>query len=243
MTDEARQNFPKGLAQPRTGFRFSTDSLLLSSFVSVPSKGRILDLGTGCGVIPLGLALSNPDADLNITGIDIDPEMLESARSNVDMLGFSNEIKILGCNVSNPDFAGPESFDIVVANPPYWCEGRGRPCPDEARNKARFEIESDLDDFTKTADRMVKHRGKVCFVFLAERVTQLLASLTMFKLEPKRMKFVHSRIDKPAKVVMVEAVKKGKPGLIVEPPLILFDENSSDSVYSSRALEYCPFIK
>ncbi|SDK44529.1 tRNA1Val (adenine37-N6)-methyltransferase [Maridesulfovibrio ferrireducens] len=242
MSEEARQMFPKGLKQPETGFRFSTDSLLLSSFVKASGKCRILDLGTGCGVIPLGIALCNPDIELNITGVDISPEMLECANHNVAESGFADRIEILEGDVCNPQFASAESYDVVVSNPPYWCEGRGRPCPDADRNRARFEVEAELEDFAKTAARMVRFRGKVCFVFLAERVTQLLAVLTSFKLEPKRIKFVHSHMDRPAKVVLVEAVKNGKTGLIVEPPLILFQDKSKGSVYNQSALDFCKFI-
>ncbi len=243
MSRAARQNFPKGLKQPETGFRFSTDSLLLTSFVSVSGKTAILDLGTGCGVIPLGIALNNPDSELSITGVEISPDMLESAEHNINLLSFADKIKIIEGNVSNPQFGSAESFDLVVSNPPYWCEGRGRLCPDADRSRARFEVETGLEDFVKTAARMVRFRGKVCFVFLAERVTQLLAALTDFKLEPKRIKFVHSRIDRPAKVVLVEAVKRGKSGLIVEQPLILFDEKIEGSVYLQSALDYCKFIR
>ncbi|SMF25454.1 tRNA1(Val) (adenine(37)-N6)-methyltransferase [Desulfovibrio gilichinskyi] len=242
MSSEARQRFPKGLKQPETGFRFSIDSLLLSSFVPVSGKTDILDLGTGCGVIPLGIALNNPDSELSLTGVDISPDMLKSAEQNINLLGFADKIKIIEGDVSNPIFAPAESFDMVVSNPPYWCEGRGRACPDTDRNRARFEVETELEDFVKTAARMVRFRGKVCFVFIAERVTQLLAALAYFKLEPKRIKFVHSRIDRPAKVVLVEAVKRGKSGLIVEQPLILFDEKKEGSVYRQTALNYCKFI-
>ncbi|NDV24051.1 tRNA1(Val) (adenine(37)-N6)-methyltransferase [Desulfovibrio sp. JC022] len=239
MSEESRKYFPRGLVQPETGFRFSTDSLLISSFVSVPKNARILDLGTGSGVIPLGIMLFHPDKGLTITGLEINPEMVAAAGENVRRLGFAEEIGIVQGNVCEPDFAPAGSYDLVVSNPPYRSEGRGKACPDDSRNKARFEVDCDLDAFVATASRMVRNRGRVCFVFLAERLTELVNSFTRHKLEPKRMKFIHGRIDAPSKVVMLEAVKGGKPGLIMEAPVILFEKDNS---LTESAVEYCPFI-
>lgn len=239
MCEEARKYFPRGLEQPKTGFRFSTDSLLISSFVSVPSKARVLDLGTGCGVIPLGIMLCNPGKQISISGIDINSEMVSAAQSNIAALGFSDEISVFNGNVCEPVFAPAGSYDLVVSNPPYRTEGRGRSCPDDAKNKARFEVECGLDEFTATASRMVRNRGRVCFVFLAERLTELISSFTSHRLEPKRIKFIHGRINSPAKVVMVEAVKNGKPGLQLEPPLILY---SDDGSVAESSVQYCPFV-
>lgn len=239
MFDEQRSYFPRGLVQPDSGFRFSTDSLLISSFVSVSKNARILDLGTGSGVIPLGIMLNHLNRGLTITGLEINPEMVAAAQENVQKLGFAEEINIVRGNVCTPDFAPAGSYDLVVSNPPYRSEGRGKACPDEDRNKARFEVDCDLDAFVATASRMVRNRGRVCFVFLAERLTELINSFTRHKLEPKRMKFIHGRSDSPSKVIMLEAVKGGKPGLIMEAPVILFEKDNS---VTESAVKYCPFI-
>ncbi|WP_415715403.1 tRNA1(Val) (adenine(37)-N6)-methyltransferase [Maridesulfovibrio sp.] len=239
MFEEQKSHFPCGLVQPESGFRFSTDSLLISSFASVSRNARILDLGTGSGVIPLGIMLRHPDKGVSITGLEINPEMVAAAEENVQRLGFTEEIGIVQGNVCIPDFAPAGSYDLVVSNPPYRTEGRGKGCPDASRNKARFEVDCGLDAFVATASRMVRNRGRVCFVFLAERLTELVTSFTRHKLEPKRMKFIHGRIDAPSKVVMLEAVKGGKPGLIMEAPVILFADDNS---LTSTAIEYCPFI-
>lgn len=239
MFEEARKYFPRGMKQPEDGFRFSTDSLLVSSFVSVPKKARILDLGTGSGVIPLGIMLRNSDKQITITGIDVNPEMIASAQSNVEKLGFADQISIVKANVCRPDFAPAGSYDLVVSNPPYRTEGRGRACTDELKNKARFEIDCDLDAFVAASSRMVRNRGRVCFVFLSERLSELINSFTRHKLEPKRMKFIHGRLDSPSKVVLIEAVKNGRPGLFLEPPVILFEKGTD---LTAGAVEYCSFI-
>ena len=239
MFEDARTYFPRGLIQPESGFRFSTDSLLISSFVSVPSRARVLDLGTGSGVIPLGIMLRHPDRGLTITGLEINPEMVAAAQENVQKLGFADGINIVHGDVCEPGFAPAGSYDLVVSNPPYRSGGKGKSCPDESRNKARFEVDCDLDAFVATASRMVRNRGRVCFVFLAERLAELGNSFTRHKLEPKRMKFIHGRITSPSKVVMLEAVKCGKPGLILEPPVILFEHGNT---LTEAAVEYCSFI-
>ncbi|WP_320006901.1 methyltransferase [Maridesulfovibrio sp.] len=239
MFEELRNYFPRGLVQPESGFRFSTDSLLISSFVSVSGRARVLDLGTGSGVIPLGIMLRNPDKGVTVTGLEINPDMVVAAQENVQKLGFTEEIQIVHGNVCQPDFAPAGSYDLVVSNPPYRSEGKGKACPDESRNKARFEVECDLDAFVATASRMVRNRGRVCFVFLAERLTELVNSFTRHKLEPKRMKFIHGRTNSPSKVVMLEAVKDGNPGLIVEPPVILFGQGN---MLTEKAVQYCPFV-
>ncbi|WP_432738445.1 tRNA1(Val) (adenine(37)-N6)-methyltransferase [Maridesulfovibrio sp. FT414] len=212
---------------------------MISSFVSVPTKGRVLDLGTGSGVIPLGIMLRNPGKKLVISGIDINPEMVAAAQDNVERLGYAGEIVVFRADVCVPDFAPAGSYDLVVSNPPYRIEGCGQNCPDAAKNKARFEVECDLDAFVVTASRMVRNRGRVCFVFLAERLAELVNSFTRYKLEPKRMKFIHGRVDTPSKVVLLEAVKGGKPGLILEPPVVLFEQGAS---LTAAAVDYCPFI-
>ena len=128
---------------------------------------------------------------------------------------------------------------LLYPTPHTGLRGRGRSCPDAFKNSARFEIEADLDVFSSAAARMVRNRGRVCFVFLAERLTELINSFTRHRLEPKRIKFVHGRLNTPSKVVMLEAVKNGKSGLIVESPVILYADDGS---LTHSAVEYCSFI-
>jgi tRNA1Val (adenine37-N6)-methyltransferase len=136
--DQARRNFPRGLSQPESGFRFSMDALLLAAFAGREQvRGRVLDLGTGCGVVGLGLALDHPD--FFGVGLDLSPEMLRHARVNVHRLGFDGRFAMLRADVRGPFGLEPESMDLVLCNPPYRDPGRGRTCPDEARTMARFE--------------------------------------------------------------------------------------------------------
>lgn len=240
--EEKKSYFPKGLSQPEKGFRFAVDSLLLSCFAVPVKKARILDLGTGCGVIPIGLILKNHDKNLQLTGIENDPAMLESVLRNIDNMGLDNCFKVVEGSVSDKRIFQPESFDMVVSNPPFRTKGHGRECADAGKQSARFEEKGSLEDFVKMAAYAVKCRGRVDFVFLAERFLELLELMEKFRLTPKRIRFCHGRSADYAKIVLVEGIKNGKAGLCVEPPLILYKENSMSSEPAQAALEFCPFM-
>lgn len=241
--EERRKSFPKGLSQPDTGFRFSVDSLLLSCFARPGKRARVLDLGTGCGVIPIGLYLRNVDKDLKLVGLEQAPEMLESARKNINALGLENCFELVAGDVREKSLLEPESFDLVLSNPPFREKGRGRECSEQTKQCARFEEKGNLDDFIRAAAFAVKGRGRVCFVFLAERLADLVRELSRFRLEPKRVRFCHGRSDDQSKIVLVEALKNGKPGMRVEPPLILYRQNDMSSQPNEESLAFCPFLE
>jgi tRNA1(Val) A37 N6-methylase TrmN6 len=133
----------------------------------------------------------------------------------------------------------PESADLVVANPPYRRPDQGRlPAADRAR--ALFEGLGRLEDFLDAATFLVRNRGRVVLVHLAERLAEVLAALASRRLEPKRLRLVHSRLDGEARLLLVEAVKNGAPGMVVEPPLILYDGRGAATALTAEALDFCP---
>jgi tRNA1Val (adenine37-N6)-methyltransferase len=239
---ENRKHYPKGLVQPENGFRFSVDSLLLSCFAVPGNKARILDLGTGCGVIPIGLFLHNQEKNIHLCGLESNPEMLEAVRTNIQNLGFEDVFRVIDGDVREKALLEPESFDLVVSNPPFREKGRGRECVDKGKQCARFEEKASLEDFVRTAAYAAKGRGRVCFVFLAERVLELVEFFRKYRLEPKRIRFCHGRSGDPSKIVLVEAVKNGKNGLVVESPLILYRDDDMSSSPNPHSLEFCPFL-
>lgn len=240
---ERRKCFPRGLSQPDKGFRFSVDSLLLSCFANPGKGGRVLDLGTGCGVIPIGLYLRNPDKGLRITGLERQSEMLECTRANIEALELEEVFELTPGDVRDRGTVRPESFDLVLANPPFRESGRGRGCPDGAKQNARFEENGSLGDFVEAASFAVRNRGRVCFVFLAERLADLIREFSRVRLEPKRVRLCHGRMDEPARIVLVEAVKNGKPGLEIEPPLILYPQDKDNTQPRAQALAFCPYLE
>jgi len=220
----ARAFFPRGLAQPARGFRFSVDALLLADFASLRGVARVADLGCGCGVVGLALLLRAPDGPQEVIGLDSNPGMVACANENATRLGLGPRCRAVLADVAavrgHPELA-PESVDLVVCNPPYRQPGTGRRCPDPGRDAARFEAGATTADFAQAAAYLLKNRHRACFIGLAERLDALLADLAAARLTPKRLRLVHPRPGAPARLVLAEAMKNGGPGLAVEPPLFL----------------------
>lgn len=237
--EAARRFFPRGLSQPEAGFRFSLDALLLSAFAGREKvRGRVLDLGTGCGVVGLGLALDHPG--FFGVGFDVNPLMLGHARENARRLGLEDRFAFVGADVLNPACLAPESMDLVLCNPPYRDPGTGRACPDPDRNTARFEDRGGLADFVRAAALLVRNRKPCVFIQLAERLDDLLSAMHASRLRPKEALFVHQRAGSPARLVLVRAVKNGGPGMEVLAPLILHEGDGDATRLTAQAVSFCP---
>lgn len=241
MHPVSRAEFPRGLSQPDTGFRFSLDALLLAAFAGRSRvRGRVLDLGTGCGVVGLAMALHHPD--FLCLGLDRSPDMLAHARRNIERLGLTERFALVCSDVSAVRQTGvrPESVDLVVCNPPYRQSGTGRVNPDAHRAGARFEEQGALEDFVSVAAWAVRNRGNCMFVHLAERLDDLLVALRRCRLSPRELVCLHPRADEPARLVLVRAMKNGGRGLVVQPPLVLHEGRGRATRLSAAVLEFCP---
>lgn len=213
--------------QGRDGYRFSIDPVLLCAFARPPATARILDLGTGCGVIPLLLASQSGQRAL--VGLELQEQLADRARRSVELNGMSAQIEIVRGDVClASDLFAPESFDVVTANPPFRTPGSGRVSPGDERAAARHELSGTLVDFLRAAAFVLPTGGVLNLVFLAERLAELIAELRCFRLEPKRLRLVHSRLSEPARMVLVQARKNSQPGLAVEPPLIVYRGDAGD---------------
>lgn len=209
-------------------FPFAIDPVLLAHFVRIPSRARILDLGTGSGVIPLLLAALHPSATL--TGLELQPEMAEMATRSVRLNQLEQRIRVDCGDYRNlGSIYGYGAFDVVTMNPPYREAGTGAISPDEVRATARHELAGSLADALQAAATAVKFGGRVGMVFLAERVVDLIAELRQHRLEPKRLRFIHPWAGRRANLLLLEAVKGGGAGLAVEPPLIVYAEGQAFS--------------
>ncbi|MGE5675385.1 MAG: tRNA1(Val) (adenine(37)-N6)-methyltransferase [Mycobacterium leprae] len=203
-------------------FPFAMDPVLLAHFVRVRRRDRVLDLGTGSGVIPLLLSALHPEARL--TGLELQPETAEMARRSVALNGLSDRVQIdCGDYRDVTGIYGHGCFDVVTMNPPYRALGRGATSPVAARATARHETTGALADAVEAAARAVKFGGRVAVVFLAERLTDLTVELRRNGLEPKRLRLIQPRADRPANLLLLEAVKGGGVGLTALPPLVVYD--------------------
>lgn len=229
------QLYPSGLKllQAKNGYRYSLDPVLLVNFVGQAKAGRVIDLGTGSGVIPLLLSCQLPCAQ--IVGLEVQPDMAERAQRNVVLNGLEERIRIVEGDLRQVrDGFTVESFDLVVSNPPYRKPGNGRVAPENERAAARHELAGGLRDFLSAASYLLCNGGRFAIVYLAERLAELLEGMRGVQLEPKRLRCVHSRLGEPAKMVLVEGRKCGGEGLMIEPPLYVYRGKERD--YSEEVL-------
>jgi tRNA1Val (adenine37-N6)-methyltransferase len=222
LPDESIDEFMDGrlkLIQSRTGYRFSIDAILLSQFVTVKRGDRVLDLGTGCGIIPLVLLLTKP---VGYTfGLEIQKELADQAARNTVLNGYENRMGVILGDIKHPPFA-PASADVVTCNPPYRPKNSGRINPDLQRAIARHEMLASLDDILNGACRTLRAKGRLAMIYPAVLLADVLVRMRGFDLEPKRLRIVYPGMESEAKLALIEAALGGRRGLKLLPPL--FDQ-------------------
>ena len=205
------------LVQSRTGYRFSIDAILLSQFVTIKQGDGLIDLGTGCGIIPLLLLLTKPVR--HALGLEIQPELADQAVRNAKYNGFFDKMEIIIGDIKHPPL-GDSSADVVVCNPPYRKKDDGRINPDPQRAIARHEILVSLDDILRTARRLLRPKGRLSMIYPVVRLADLMVGMRGYDLEPKRIRIVYPDLQSEAKLALVEATLGGQGGLTIYPPLI-----------------------
>ena len=225
------------LLQPRVGYRFSIDPLLLADFVGAAPLGRLVDLGAGVGVVGLTLAKNDPAAQ--VTLVELQPRLAALCERNLGHNGLADR-----CTVIQGDLLAPATqkqlpgacFDLVVSCPPYYPLGTGDVNPDSEEAIARHELRLPLPDLVRAARRLIGFRGRVAVVYPSPRLSELLAQLLACGLQPTRLRLVHPHPGEPAQRAIVEARKGSRSGLCVEPPLYVRDATGSYTAEARRAL-------
>jgi tRNA1Val (adenine37-N6)-methyltransferase len=226
-TDETLDTFFNGklkIIQKKKGYRFSMDAILLSQFIRIRKNDRVIDLGTGCGILPL--LLSQTTKAFFFVGIEIQKALAECAKKNVVLNHLENRIRIL-----RQDFRElkrtfpPGSFEVVLSNPPYRRHQAGRINPSTEKAVARHEIKGTLEDLTSIVSYLLPPKGRCYLIFPALRTVDLFVALRGEKLEPKRLQFVHPRILEEAKFVLIESIKNSGVELKIMDPLILHESD------------------
>lgn len=209
--------------QRRRGYRFTLDPILLAHFAVYEGgalRGRWMDLGTGCGIIPLILA-RRLGCD-SITGLELQPRLFSLAARNVHLNCCERAVSLVRGDLRCVDRLFPKaSFSQVLCNPPYRTREQGRLSTDLEKALARHEIACELQDVARSAAYLLRCRGIFCVVYPASRLSELMAVLAAEKLEPRIARMVHSRAGRPAKLVLMHAVKGAPTGLTVLPPLVI----------------------
>jgi tRNA1Val (adenine37-N6)-methyltransferase len=205
-------------------FKFTLDAFLLVGFIKPKTRDRIVDLGTGGGVLPLLLA-GQGEAGA-VLGIEIQPELAEMARRSVMLNRLEAKIRIETADLRQlPENIQRNSFDYVISNPPFFPVTQGVVSENRALALAKFEIECTLDDVVCAASRLVRGNGRVVLVYPADRLVALLTVLEKYHLTPRRLALVHSRPDSSAHLCLVEARPGAPPGLEVHPPVFIYNQD------------------
>ncbi|QMV42211.1 tRNA1(Val) (adenine(37)-N6)-methyltransferase [Cohnella cholangitidis] len=202
-------------------FSFSLDAVLLARFAGVPPRGRILDLCTGNGVIPMLLATRT---DAKIDGVEIQPRLADMARRSVALNGLSDKISIVEGDLREwkPD---GELYDAVTVNPPYLPLQSGDYKENIHQAMARHEIGCKLEDVIAACAKSVRIGGRVAMVHRPSRMVDIIDLMRRYRLEPKRIRFVHPRKEAEANMILIEATRDGRPEARLLPPLIVYEED------------------
>lgn len=208
------------LIQKTEGLTFGTDALLLAGYIGGKySKG--LELGAGSGIITF--LLLTREKLFNAKALEVQKNYAELTRRNAELNGLSSKMDIINDDLRN--FRESEAYDIVYTNPPYMTVDSGKANDFTAKNLARHEVMGDIRDFCKCAASSLKFGGKFAVVYRPDRLTALLSAMTEFKLEPKRITFVHADTDSESSMVLIEAKRGGKCGVKLTSPLIIYQDS------------------
>ncbi len=208
--------------QKKQGYRFSIDALLLAHFAEPDPDDRIIDLGTGCGILPLILFFRKKSK--KITGVEVQPSLADLARRNALLNRCSSRFQVWEDDLRRLDQRVKRgSFDLVLTNPPYRKIGSGRVNPHSEKAVARHEIQATLEEVLRSAHYLLKDKGRLAMIYPASRAADLMRGLSNFHLEPKRLQFVHSHEKDEARLVLVDALKEGHAQVKILPPFFLYD--------------------
>ncbi|MBR3396587.1 MAG: tRNA1(Val) (adenine(37)-N6)-methyltransferase [Lachnospiraceae bacterium] len=208
--------------QLKDGFRFGVDAVLLSDFAEIRKGETVLDLGTGTGIIPILLAAKTEGK--SFTGLELQERCVAAAEKSIGFNKLNGRVNVVCGDIR--EAAGifeRESFDAVVSNPPYMADKDGKHSGDPTRAMARHEVFCSFEDVAKAAAALLKSCGRFYLIHRPQRLAEIINTLTRFRLEPKRMRFVHPYADKEPTMVLIECLKGGKQGMNVESPVIMYE--------------------
>lgn len=222
------------IAQCNNHFKYSIDSLILSSFVNTSKAKSILDVGTNNAIIPVMIARNTK---ASITGVEINDEAIPYALETLKLNKLETQINIINNNYI--DFCAsikPKKYDIIISNPPYFEESKSR-LVKENDNLARARHDNDLslDDLIKHSRTIIENNGLLYLVLRPERLVETINKLTSYSFEPKRLLLCYPKVNKQSNLFVIEAKFMGNPGLKIEEPLIVHNDDGS---YSKQLEDY-----
>lgn len=215
------------LIQKKDGFKFGVDAVLLSDFANVKKKHKVIDFCTGTGIIPF--LLYGKYSPINITGIEIQDDMVEMAKRSVELNNIDN-INFINKDLKDINYLKTlEKVDVVTVNPPYKLNNAGIVNPSDKLSIARHEIMCNLEDVIKASRAVLKDNGRLFMVHRPERLIDIFMLMRKYKIEPKRVRMIHPNKNKAPNIVLVEGQRDGGAFLKWDAPLYVYNENGSYS--------------
>ncbi len=222
--------------QPVHGYRFSIDAILLAHFPQIKKGEKILDLGTGCGIIALILCYRYPYRKIAITGIEIQSDLCQLADRNSSENCFTDQFQVIHGDIRTiRTIEKPEQYSLVISNPPFYNSGRGRLSKNVEKSLARHQFQTTCEDFVSAASFCAGNRCRVVMIYPADQICQIMRAFDKHALAVKKLRFIYSFADdvKPAKLVLLEGVKNGGQGTTILPVCSIYREPGNDQ-YSAE---------
>lgn len=230
--DDLERNGYRIIQNPAS-FCFGMDAVLLSGWARAGKGDRVLDLGTGTGIIPILMAAKTEASYL--AGLEIQKESADMARRSVVLNDLCERVEIIEGDIRHAsELWAPGSFDVVTSNPPYMKGSHGLKNPDLPKAIARHEILCSLEDVVREAARLLRPGGHFFLVHRPFRLAEIFAEMAEYHLEPKRMRLVYPFADREPNMVLIEGAKGGRPRMTVEKPLIVYRQ---PGVYTEEIYE------
>ncbi len=219
--------------QRKSGYRFNLDSILLAYFSKLKNNSKVIDLGTGSGILILLLNLKYKN--IKFYAVEVQKSLYEIAKQNFKINNVEVNLYLENVKHIKKIFRN-QSFDFVVTNPPFFKKEMSK-----AKNMeiqiGKSEVAGTLEDFISASSYLLKNSGKLFLINNINRLVETIYLMKKYKIQPKRFRFVHPTIDENATNFLVEGIKSGKEsGEIVEKPLIIY-KNPKEKIYTDE-VEY-----
>lgn len=218
--------------QKKEGYRFSIDAVLLANFVTLKKNERLLDIGTGCGIIPIYMTKKGYSNEM--VGVEIQEQLFDTALKNKELNHCDNVLFLMGDIGSLAGELKRRPFHVVLSNPPYTKAKTGRKSPGDSRRIARYESHLDLGALMSLSSALLFKKGRLYVIYPSKRLGEVVDTARSNRLEPKRTRFVHPRKDEPSNLFLAEFIKEGGVGMTVEPPLYIYENGQ----YAEEVKDY-----
>ncbi len=205
-------------------FCFGIDAVMLSDFAKVKKDETVLDLGTGTGILPILLAVKTQGK--HFTGLEIQEESADMASRSVEHNRLQDKIDIVTGDIKEAaEIFKPAFFDVIITNPPYMLDQHGLQNSQDAKAIARHEVLCTLDDILRESGKLLQEsKGRFYMIHKPFRLAEILVKMNSYKIEPKRLQFIHPYVDKEPTMVLIEGIKGGKSRVKIEPPIIMYTD-------------------